>query len=207
MWKFQSLHFYPTFITDYDKGWAKDAQPAQGINAALPPDRPPTEVYEIYPKAHVPPVSLSQSGHRQGAHLSGVDRGGPTPQLAAAALEPATAAPAPKLVRGRGKGTGSRRGRSRAGEGLPRDRESRERLRLLPRQEPVGSTRRPVREGQVDGARAARRLQGRTRARIPVAGVRPRPGGPGGRTTGQSHADAAGDQRRRGRQLRASACA
>ena len=54
-WKFKSLHFYPTFITDYDKGWAKDAQPAPGVIAELPPDRPPTEVYEIYPKEHVPP--------------------------------------------------------------------------------------------------------------------------------------------------------
>jgi hypothetical protein len=54
-WKIRSLHFYPTFISDYDKGWSKDAQPAPGANAKLPPDRPPTEVYEIYPKAHVPP--------------------------------------------------------------------------------------------------------------------------------------------------------
>ncbi len=55
VWKFKSMHFYPTFITDYDQGWAKDAQPAPGPIAELPPDRPPTEVYEIYPKAHVPP--------------------------------------------------------------------------------------------------------------------------------------------------------
>ena len=55
VWKFQSLHFYPTFLTDYDKGWTKDAQPAPGLVADLPPDRPPTEVYEIYPKPHVPP--------------------------------------------------------------------------------------------------------------------------------------------------------
>jgi hypothetical protein len=54
-WKIRSLHFYPTFISDYDMGWGKDAQPAPGANARLPPDRPPTQVYEIYPKAHVPP--------------------------------------------------------------------------------------------------------------------------------------------------------
>ncbi|MEO6186698.1 MAG: nuclear transport factor 2 family protein, partial [Steroidobacteraceae bacterium] len=54
-WKFSAMHFYPTFITDYDQGWAKDAQPAPGPLASLPPDRPPTERYEIYPKAHVPP--------------------------------------------------------------------------------------------------------------------------------------------------------
>jgi hypothetical protein len=54
-WQIASLHFYPTFISDYDKGWGKDAQPAPGVDAKLPPDRPPTQVYEIYPKAHVPP--------------------------------------------------------------------------------------------------------------------------------------------------------
>jgi hypothetical protein len=55
VWKIQSMHFYPTFITDYDKGWAKDAKPAPGPLADLPPDRPPSSVYAIYPKAHVPP--------------------------------------------------------------------------------------------------------------------------------------------------------
>jgi acetyl esterase/lipase len=55
VWKIKSLHFYPTFITDYDQGWAKDAQPAPEPSTKLPPDRGPTEVYEIYPKAYVPP--------------------------------------------------------------------------------------------------------------------------------------------------------
>lgn len=53
-WKFASLHYYPTFITDYDKGWTQDAQPAPGVLADLPPDAPPSEVYEIYPRAQVP---------------------------------------------------------------------------------------------------------------------------------------------------------
>ena len=55
VWKIQYLRFFPTFITDYDKGWAKDAQPAPAASAELPPDRPPTSVYAIYPKAHIPP--------------------------------------------------------------------------------------------------------------------------------------------------------
>ncbi|MEO6078552.1 MAG: nuclear transport factor 2 family protein [Steroidobacteraceae bacterium] len=55
VWKIKSMHFYPTFITDYDQGWAKDAKPAPGPLADLPPDRPPSSVYAIYPKAHVPP--------------------------------------------------------------------------------------------------------------------------------------------------------
>jgi hypothetical protein len=54
VWKFAALHYYPTYITDYEKGWHADAQPAPATLAALPPDAPPSTVYEIYPKAHVP---------------------------------------------------------------------------------------------------------------------------------------------------------
>ena len=55
-WKIQSVHFYPRFIADADKGWGKDAQQPPGPSAALPPDRPPSEVYEIYPKGYFPPL-------------------------------------------------------------------------------------------------------------------------------------------------------
>ncbi|MDT8397366.1 MAG: nuclear transport factor 2 family protein [Pseudomonadales bacterium] len=55
VWKIQALHYYPTFITAYDKGWTVDAQPAPGVSEILPPDRPPSAVYEIFPRAQVPP--------------------------------------------------------------------------------------------------------------------------------------------------------
>ena len=55
VWKLQALRYFPTFITDYDKGWAQDARPAPTASTELPPDRAPTSVYEIYPKAHIPP--------------------------------------------------------------------------------------------------------------------------------------------------------
>jgi hypothetical protein len=55
VWKFEALRYFPTFITDYDKGWGQDAQPVPGVSRELPPDRPPTDIYEIYPKAHIPP--------------------------------------------------------------------------------------------------------------------------------------------------------
>ena len=91
VWKFQSLHFYPTFITDYDKGWAKDAQPAPGSSTVLPPDRPPTEVYAIYPKAQVPPYHYRNPVTGQPPHYPTV--GGPGAAAAKAALmsEPARA--------------------------------------------------------------------------------------------------------------------
>jgi acetyl esterase/lipase len=86
VWKFQSLHFYPTFITDYEQGWGKDAQPAPGINAQLPPDRPPTEVYAIYPNAHVPPYHYRNPVTGEPPHYPAV--GGPSAELAAARLAP-----------------------------------------------------------------------------------------------------------------------
>jgi hypothetical protein len=58
-WQFKALHYYPRLITDYDKGWAKDAQHAPGPNKEFPPDRPPTERYEIYPKFHLIPFHYS----------------------------------------------------------------------------------------------------------------------------------------------------
>lgn len=54
-WKFRSLRFYPTFISDYEHGWGQHAQQPVGVSADLPPDRPPTDVYETYPAAHIPP--------------------------------------------------------------------------------------------------------------------------------------------------------
>jgi acetyl esterase/lipase len=86
VWKFSSLHFYPTVITDYDKGWAKDAQPAPTQSAELPPDRPPTETYAIYPKAHVP--AFHYRNPVTGAPPQYPSVGGPSARAAAAALQP-----------------------------------------------------------------------------------------------------------------------
>ena len=55
VWKIKDLRYFPTFITDYDQGWAKDAKPVPTASTELPPDRPPTSAYAIYPKAHIPP--------------------------------------------------------------------------------------------------------------------------------------------------------
>ncbi len=54
IWHFQSMHIYPILRADYDKGWAKSAKPAKGINEEYPPDRPSTAAYEIFPKFYVP---------------------------------------------------------------------------------------------------------------------------------------------------------
>jgi hypothetical protein len=54
-WKIKTLHLYPRLVTDYDKGWAADAQPVNRASETHPPDRPPTSAYESYPKFMIPP--------------------------------------------------------------------------------------------------------------------------------------------------------
>ncbi len=86
VWKFRSVHYYPTFISDYDRGWAKDAEPVPTASSALPPDRPPTEAYEIYPKAFVPPFHYRNPVSGEPPRYPTV--GAPSARAAAAALAP-----------------------------------------------------------------------------------------------------------------------
>jgi hypothetical protein len=50
VWKIKALRYFPRMTTDYDKGWAHDAQPAPGVSRDVPPDRPPTQTYASYPR-------------------------------------------------------------------------------------------------------------------------------------------------------------
>jgi acetyl esterase/lipase len=93
VWKIKSLHFYPTFITDHDKGWAKDAQPAPTASTQLPPDRPPSEQYAIFPKPHVPPFHYRNPVNGKAPTYPSEADGGPSRQLAEAALMPAGKSP------------------------------------------------------------------------------------------------------------------
>ena len=97
VWMFRSLHFYPTFITAYDKGWAEDAQPVPTASRTLPPDRPPTQIYAIYPTAQVPPFHYPNPVTGQMAHYPGV--GGPDQATAQAALAVQGGSFTPKPVR------------------------------------------------------------------------------------------------------------
>jgi acetyl esterase/lipase len=87
-WKFKSLHFYPTLSTDYDLGWARSALPAAAPSTTMPPDRPPSQAYNIYPKAFVPPYHYRNPVTGEVPHYPGADRGGPDTHHAAAALIP-----------------------------------------------------------------------------------------------------------------------
>jgi hypothetical protein len=54
-WRIRSVHFYPRMIVDADEGWARSARPAPGPSRDVPPDRPPSSRYEIYPAFMVVP--------------------------------------------------------------------------------------------------------------------------------------------------------
>ena len=77
IWRIQSMHIYPIMRADYDKGWAKGAKPAMGINKEYPPDRPPTATYELFPKFYIPkfhydnPVTGLPSQYPKGTMLVG----------------------------------------------------------------------------------------------------------------------------------------
>jgi hypothetical protein len=53
-WKIKTLYAYFNFYSDYS-GWGKNAQPNTKPEARLPPDRPPTVVYEMYPEIGMAP--------------------------------------------------------------------------------------------------------------------------------------------------------
>jgi hypothetical protein len=54
IWKIARLRYCQTMRTDYAKGWAKDAQPAPGVDPRFKPDRPPTGDCKAYPEVEGP---------------------------------------------------------------------------------------------------------------------------------------------------------
>ena len=55
IWKFKTLHAYFRMYTRDTEGWGKTAQPMTRPEADLPPDLPPTVVYDQYPATFIPP--------------------------------------------------------------------------------------------------------------------------------------------------------
>ncbi len=97
VWKIKDLRYFPTFISDYDKGWALDAKPAPAASTELPPDRPPTSVYAIYPKAHIPPFHYDNPASGQEPRYPQA-RGRPSDAAIAAVRADVTV---PRAARGR----------------------------------------------------------------------------------------------------------
>jgi hypothetical protein len=55
VWRIRTLHWYTTVIGSYARGWHRNPLPIQAPLADLPPDRPPTEVYQAFPNFYLPP--------------------------------------------------------------------------------------------------------------------------------------------------------
>jgi len=57
IWKISKLHWYQTFMVPYKGGWAKNTDSTGGIYVSkrLPPDKPPSERYEVWPGVYTPP--------------------------------------------------------------------------------------------------------------------------------------------------------
>jgi hypothetical protein len=72
-WKIAAVRHFPRLITDYDLGWARDAQPAPGISQEFPPDRRPAQRFASYPVRQsvaphfVNPVTGRRAGSPGGA--------------------------------------------------------------------------------------------------------------------------------------------
>jgi len=54
-WRIARLHWYMTVNGSYDKGWHRQAFPITGPLRELPPDRPPSVVYQSFPSFFLPP--------------------------------------------------------------------------------------------------------------------------------------------------------
>jgi len=54
-WKISRLHFYRTYHTPFEEGWARAKSPAGGLRDRFVPDLPPSIDYEPYPAVFVPP--------------------------------------------------------------------------------------------------------------------------------------------------------
>ena len=88
VWKIAALHVYPRLVTDYDKGWALDAEPVNQQSKAFPPDRPPTSAYESYPKFMIPPLHFRHPVTGRAPQYPAAHAGG-DPSVAEEALRPA----------------------------------------------------------------------------------------------------------------------
>ena len=59
IWKFKKDHVYTTFFAPYDQGWAMAPRPTPKASKEIPPDLPPSEIYESFPDIYIPPFHYS----------------------------------------------------------------------------------------------------------------------------------------------------
>jgi hypothetical protein len=132
VWRISRLHFYVTVIADYERGWGNDPKPMPGPSERIPPDAPPTEVYESLPGVHIPPFHYDHPVAAAGRPTRpGMNRWTPT------ATEPAPAAAWPPWLTDLHRTACAYRSHAGPLAGRTRDRGPAAQLRLLRRQEPV----------------------------------------------------------------------
>jgi hypothetical protein len=81
VWKIAKIHWYETFSVPFETGWAKpkpESTAAAARRSLPPPDRPPSEVYELWPGTYLPPFHYPNPG-----------KTAPAVKLTAVELEPA----------------------------------------------------------------------------------------------------------------------
>ncbi len=71
VWKIKKDHLYTTFFASYDTGWAIGARPAPKVSDKLPPDKPPSEIYESFPGIYIPPFHYKNPAADQNAAVTG----------------------------------------------------------------------------------------------------------------------------------------
>ncbi|HUN73529.1 MAG TPA: nuclear transport factor 2 family protein [Steroidobacteraceae bacterium] len=59
VWKIAKDHIYTGFFASYQTGWQSGVRPAPGESKTIPPDRPPSELYDTYPGEYVPPFDYN----------------------------------------------------------------------------------------------------------------------------------------------------
>jgi hypothetical protein len=65
VWKFRKDHVYTTFFAPYDQGWALNPRPTPKASEEIPPDMPPSEIYESFPEVYIPPFHYKNPATNQ----------------------------------------------------------------------------------------------------------------------------------------------
>ncbi len=101
VWKFKTDHAYTTYFAHYEQGWKDGPRPTAKPSDQIPPDRPPSVLYESFPEVYIPPfhyphpvtgrpIRIAGAPDTPAAHEGGI---APQPRAAAAG----SAHPAPEL--------------------------------------------------------------------------------------------------------------
>jgi hypothetical protein len=99
VWQIAKDHVYTTFFSTYEQGWQNGAGGAPRVSAKIPPDRPPTELYDAYPGEYVPPFDYAHPVTGAPIVVPPQLRVKPNPGAASApGASAATAAAAPALA-------------------------------------------------------------------------------------------------------------